>query len=76
MQTNEQFYSIGLLAFVLANFASLSISGQILADPFIASFIGIAIGMQLSFRRLAWTSVPHSPQALPAGLQPPAPLAS
>ncbi|MFQ6537970.1 MULTISPECIES: hypothetical protein [Aphanothece] len=47
-------YSIALLAFVLANIASLAISGQILADPFIACFIGLMMGMQLSLTRLAW----------------------
>lgn len=45
-------YSIALLAFTMANLASLSVSGQILADPFIAFFIGSTIGMQLSFSRL------------------------
>lgn len=46
-------YSVALLAFVLANIASLSISGQILADPIIACFIGLTMGMQLSLTRLA-----------------------
>ncbi len=51
--TPYDFYSVSLLAFLVSNFASLSISGQILSDPFIASFIGLMIGMQLSLARLA-----------------------
>jgi len=65
-------YSIGLLAFVLANIASLAISGQILADPFIACFIGLVMGMQLSLTRLAFAPRPgisappvHLPAAAP-----------
>lgn len=46
-------YSIGLLAFVIANIGSLSVSGQILADPFISCFIGFSMGMQLSLLRLS-----------------------
>lgn len=51
-QNQGSLLCISLLAFVFANFASLGISGQILADPFIASFIGISLGMQLSFVRI------------------------
>jgi hypothetical protein len=31
-----------------ANLGSLTVSGQILADPFIASFLGILVGFALS----------------------------
>ncbi len=44
-------YCTGLMAFFLANCASLVYSGQILADPFIASFIGMSLGLVLGFRR-------------------------
>ena len=49
-------YAVGLFAFFLANVGSLVVSGQILADPFIASFLGMSIGMVLSLARLP---VPH-----------------
>jgi len=42
----------GLLAFFIANVASLTVSGQILADPFIAAFLGIMVGLLLSIVRL------------------------
>jgi hypothetical protein len=45
-------YAAGLLAFFLANVGSLTVSGQILADPFIASFLGLLVGMSLSLSRL------------------------
>jgi hypothetical protein len=45
-------YAAGLLAFFLANVGSLTVSGQILADPFIASFLGLLVGMALSLARL------------------------
>ena len=54
-KTPYAFYSVGILAFLISNFASLAISGQILSDPFVASFIGIMIGMQLSLLRLAYS---------------------
>jgi len=41
-----------LLAFFIANVASLTVSGQILADPFIAAFLGIMVGLLLSIVRL------------------------
>jgi hypothetical protein len=44
-------YVAGLLAFFLANVGSLSVSGQILADPFIAAFLGFLVGVALSFSR-------------------------
>lgn len=38
----------GLVAFFMANVGSLVVSGQILADPFIASFLGFLVGVALS----------------------------
>lgn len=42
----------GLFAFFLANIGSLTVSGQILADPFIAAFLGLLPGLVLSMPRL------------------------
>lgn len=42
----------GLTAFFIANVGSLTVSGQILADPFIASFLGLMAGVVLSLPRL------------------------
>lgn len=42
----------GLFAFFLANVGSLTVSGQILADPFIAAFLGLLSGVVLSLPRL------------------------
>lgn len=42
----------GLFAFFLANVGSLTVSGQILADPFIAAFLGLLAGVVLSIPRL------------------------
>jgi hypothetical protein len=44
-------YAAGLVAFFLANVGSLTVSGQILADPFIAAFLGLMTGLVLSFAR-------------------------
>jgi hypothetical protein len=44
-------YVAGLVAFFLANVGSLTVSGQILADPFIAVFLGLLVGVALSFAR-------------------------
>jgi hypothetical protein len=44
-------YAAGLMAFFLANVGSLTVSGQILADPFIASFLGFLVGVALSCER-------------------------
>lgn len=44
--------SSGLLAFFVANVGSLTVSGQILADPFIAAFLGLTVGLVLSIIRL------------------------
>lgn len=41
-------YAAGLFAFFLANVGSLTVSGQILADPFIAAFLGVLVGIVLS----------------------------
>jgi hypothetical protein len=69
-------YAAGLLAFFLANVGSLVVSGQILADPFIAAFLGFLVGMNLSLDRLskraeasavpAMGDQPASPQAFRA----------
>jgi hypothetical protein len=45
-------YPLGLLSFTLVNLMSLVVSGQILADPFIASFCAITFGLVLSTDRL------------------------
>jgi O-antigen ligase len=44
-------YVAGLVAFFIANVGSLAVSGQILADPFIAAFLGLLVGVALSFAR-------------------------
>jgi hypothetical protein len=49
-------YAAGLLAFFLANVGSLVVSGQILADPFIAAFLGLIVGINLSAVRLGATA--------------------
>lgn len=51
-------YAVGLLAFFLANVGSLVVSGQILADPFIASFLGFLVGMNLSVARVGELAKP------------------
>jgi len=44
-------YVAGLVAFFIANVGSLAVSGQILADPFIAAFLGLLVGVALAFIR-------------------------
>ncbi|XGB41381.1 MAG: hypothetical protein LVS60_13900 [Nodosilinea sp. LVE1205-7] len=44
-------YGTGLFCFFLANLGSLTASGQILADPFISTFLGLSLGMSLSLAR-------------------------
>jgi hypothetical protein len=44
-------YAAGLLGFFIANAGSLTVSAQILADPFIASFLGLLAGVSLSLTR-------------------------
>ncbi len=41
-------YAAALMAFFIANAGALMVSGQILADPFIASFLGFMVGLTLS----------------------------
>jgi hypothetical protein len=48
-------YSAGLFAFTVANLGSLVVSGQILADSFVAIFIGLMTGMSLSALRFTVT---------------------
>lgn len=45
-------YAAGLFGFFVANAASLVVSGQILADPAIATLIGLSIGLVLAQERL------------------------
>lgn len=45
-------YAVGLFAFFLANISGLVVSGQILAEPFAAAFLGLSIGMVLAFGRV------------------------
>jgi O-antigen ligase len=62
-------YAVGLVAFFIANVGSLSISGQILADPFIASFLGLLVGIALSLgnprfsaaRAVRFSALPAAP---------------
>jgi hypothetical protein len=58
-------YAAGLLAFFLANVGSLIVSGQILADPFIAAFIGFSVGLNLSVIRLQKAARPMPRQKVP-----------
>lgn len=51
-------YVAGLVAFFLANVGSLTVSGQILADPFIAAFLGFLVGLALSFARPQLSGAP------------------
>jgi hypothetical protein len=44
-------YGAGMFACFVANIGSLVVSGQILADPFIASFLGVLAGLTLSLAR-------------------------
>jgi hypothetical protein len=50
--TSSSVYVGGLVAFFMANVGSLVVSGQILADPFIAAFLGLLVGVTLSIPRL------------------------
>jgi hypothetical protein len=59
--TSASVYVGGLVAFFMANVGSLVVSGQILADPFIAAFLGFLIGVTLSVPRLdrrLWLALP------------------
>jgi len=51
INASQALYPLGLMAIFVANLGSLGISGQILADPFIAFFLSFMIGVVLSFAR-------------------------
>jgi len=59
-RTRHSTYVAGLVAFFMANVGSLAVSGQILADPFIASFLGFLVGVVLSAPKLGTRSAPAS----------------
>lgn len=63
-------YVAGLMAFFTVNISSLMVSGQILADPFIASFIGLSLGIVLSFGRF-YPAAEAAPAAATAAPQEP-----
>jgi hypothetical protein len=44
-------YALGLMAFFVANVSGLVVSGQILADSFVATFLGLSIGIVLALSR-------------------------
>ncbi|SDW04684.1 hypothetical protein [Thiocapsa roseopersicina] len=48
-------YALGLLAFFIANVSGLIVSGQILADPFAATLLGLSVGLVLSLARVPVT---------------------
>lgn len=58
-RTSQSTYAAGLIAFFLANVGSLAVSGQILADPFIAAFLGFLVGLTLSVVRLPAFDMPR-----------------
>lgn len=58
-RTPQSMYAAGLIAFFLANVGSLAVSGQILADPFIAAFLGFLVGLTLSVVRLPGADTPR-----------------
>lgn len=58
-RTPQSMYAAGLIAFFLANVGSLAVSGQILADPFIAAFLGFLVGLTLSVVRLPGVDTPR-----------------
>ncbi|MGA8260555.1 MAG: hypothetical protein WB783_10110 [Arenicellales bacterium] len=45
-------YCAGLLSFFVSNLCSLTVSGQILADPFILSWLGFLVGLLMGVVRL------------------------
>lgn len=59
-------YAVGLFAFFVANASSLLVSGQILADPVVATLLGVSLGFVLSLAR--------APTALPVPASPPLPV--
>ena len=67
--TSASVYVGGLVAFFMANVGSLVVSGQILADPFIAAFLGFLTGATLSVPRLdrrVWLFLPAAAPRRPA----------
>lgn len=52
-------YAAGLIGFFVANAGSLTVSAQILADPFIGSFLGLLVGVALSLTRPELQKVPE-----------------
>lgn len=62
--TPDSQYSAGLMAFFIANAGSLTVSGQILADPFIAVFLGLLVGIVLSSARAQIPAVSAAPAAV------------
>jgi hypothetical protein len=58
-------YLLGLTSFFLANVGSLVVSGQILADPFIAFFLGFSIGAVLCFGRASILASIPAPNGVP-----------
>lgn len=69
-------YALGLMAFFMANVGSLVVSGQILADSFIAFFLGFSIGVVLSFGRTSIMDSLTSPRAKVPPRKSPQPMAS
>jgi hypothetical protein len=51
LQAPYALYPMGLLAFFMVNVGSLVVSGQILGDPFVATFLGASLGVVLAFGR-------------------------
>lgn len=63
LRTPHGSYAAGLVAFFLANVGSLTVSGQILADPFIAAFLGFLVGVALSLSRPRLATEPPGSRA-------------
>ena len=66
-------YAAGLFAFFLANVGSLTVSGQILADPFIAAFLGMLVGLLLSLPWVSEGKAPSGKKSSHQGLPPTVP---
>lgn len=67
MRSPLGYYTAGMFAFFFANVSSLVVSGQILADPFISSFLGISIGLVLSAARFPMPILSPPPYLLSTG---------
>ncbi len=63
-------YAVGLLAFFLANAASLIVSGQILADPVVATLLGLSVGFVLALARAPAAPPVRASLPLPAARAP------